>query len=85
MGDKVTFEVLMASFGLEGHPGLSGLAALVHTLDVGGAFVPEARGFEAILAGARQRAADDDALLEMTVPVLDALYSHFSQSAIAER
>ena len=63
VGDRVTFEVLLASFGLDGDRGLLRLAAMVHALDVGGAATPEAGGFEAVLAGARKRWPDDDALL----------------------
>ena len=77
VGDRVTFEVLMASFGLEEDPALARLAALVHALDVGGEPVPEAAGFEAVLAGARERVADDDALLAEIGVVLDSLYMHF--------
>ena len=51
----------------------------MHVLDVGNGFVPEAAGFEAMLAGARQRAADDDdQLLAGISGVLDSLYAHFS-------
>lgn len=78
IGDRVTFEVLMASFGLDGDHGLARLGAMVHALDVGGAFVAEASGFEAMLAGARQRCADDDQLLAEMGVVLDSLYAHFS-------
>lgn len=78
IGERVTFEVLLASFGLEPERGLQRLGAMVHALDVGGAFVPEASGFEAMLAGARQRAVDDDQLLAEIGVVLDALYAHFS-------
>lgn len=78
IGQRVTFEVLLASFGLEPERGLQRLGAMVHALDVGGAFVPEASGFEAMLAGARQRAVDDDQLLAEIGVVLDALYAHFS-------
>jgi hypothetical protein len=77
VGERVTFEVLLASFGLEQDRGLARLGAMVHALDVGGAFVPEAAGFEAMLGGARQRAADDDQLLAEIGQVLDALYTHF--------
>ena len=77
VGDRVTFEVLMASFGLEEDAALARLAALVHALDVGGEPVPEAAGFEAVLAGARERVADDDALLAEMSVVLDSLYLHF--------
>ena len=52
IGDKVTFEVLLDSFGLEKDPGLAKLAVLVHSLDVGGPANAEASGFEAILSGA---------------------------------
>lgn len=78
VGDRVTFEVLRASFGLDHDKGLMGLGAMVHALDVGGSFVPEAAGFEAMLGGVRQRVADDDQLMLEIGAVLDALYVHFS-------
>jgi hypothetical protein len=81
VGERVTFEVLRASFGLDDDKGLMGLGAMVHALDVGGGFVPEAAGFEAMLGGVRQRAADDDQLMQEISPVLDALYLHFSSQA----
>ena len=81
VGERVTFEVLMASFGLERDVGLVRLGAMVHALDVGGGFVAEASGFEAMLAGARQRVADDDQLLAEIGVVLDSLYAHFSNDA----
>lgn len=81
VGDRVTFETLMASFGLEGDASLARIAAMVHYLDVGGEPVPEAIGFEAMTAGARERLGDDDALLaEMSSP-LDSLYVHFARQA----
>ncbi|SPA22266.1 hypothetical protein CBM2633_B60212 [Cupriavidus taiwanensis] len=36
VGDRVSFEVLLASFGLEANRGLSRLARMVHALDIGG-------------------------------------------------
>jgi len=78
VGERVTFEVLLTSFGLEGDRGLSRLADMVHALDVGGAATPEASGFEAVLAGARKRWPDDDALLADIGGVLDSLHAHFS-------
>ncbi len=77
VGDKVTFEVLMTSFKLGGDAGLVKIASLVHSLDVGGPSSPEAAGFEAILAGAKTRLSDDDALLDNIGAVLDSLYSHY--------
>lgn len=78
VGDRVSFEVLLASFGLEENRGLARLAALVHALDVGGAAPPEAAGFDAMLAGARKRWSDDDTLLAEAGAMLDSLYAHFS-------
>jgi hypothetical protein len=73
--------MLMASFGLEGDPALARLAAIVHQLDVGGEPVPEAVGFEAVMAGARERLAEDDALLAEMSAVLDSLYAHFGRAS----
>lgn len=78
VGDRVTFEVLLASFGLEQDKGLVRLGAMVHALDVGGTFVAEAAGFEALLGGARQRTPDDDHLMREIGFVLDSLYIHFA-------
>ena len=78
-GQRVTFEVLVASFALETDPALARLGVLVHTLDVGGVPVPEAAGFEAILTGVRAASADDDQVLAAMMPVLDALYVAFGQ------
>ncbi|TMH04399.1 MAG: chromate resistance protein [Betaproteobacteria bacterium] len=81
VGDRVTFETLMASFALEDDAALARLAAMVHQLDVGGEPVPEATGFEAVMAGARERLPDDDALLAEMSTVLDSLYAHFGREA----
>ena len=77
--DRVTFETLLASFGLDADPALVRLGAMINTLDVGGTPVPEASGFEAILAGASERLRDDDALLQEMSAVLDSLYLHFTR------
>jgi hypothetical protein len=81
VGDRVSFETLMASFGLEEDPALVRLAAVVHLLDVGGEPVAEAAGLEAVMAGARDRFDDDDALLAEMTGVLDSLYAHFRRAA----
>jgi hypothetical protein len=81
VGDRVTFQTLLASFGLEDDPALLRLGVLVHQLDVGGEVVPEAAGFEAVMAGARERLDDDDALLAEMTTVLDSLYAHFGREA----
>jgi hypothetical protein len=77
VGSKVTFEVLIASFGLDADQALTRLGALVHFLDVGGIPVPEAAGFAAIVSGARALGPDDDALLGKVSPVLDSLYRSY--------
>ncbi|MDE2367916.1 MAG: chromate resistance protein [Burkholderiales bacterium] len=81
-GDRVTFETLMAAFGLESDAALARLAAIVHALDVGGEPVAEASGFEAVMAGARARLGDDDdALLAEMSGVLDSLHAHFTRES----
>ncbi len=75
VGALVTFEVLMASFGLEADSRLQRLARAVHYLDAGGMPVPEAAGLEAVLAGLREVHADDDALTQAAAQVFDALYA----------
>ena len=81
VGDLVTFETLIASFDLGGDAALVRLGAMVHALDVGGEPVPEAKGFEAVMAGARERIEDDDKLLIEMSAVLDSLYAHFLREA----
>lgn len=81
VGDRVTFETLMASFGLEDNAALMRMAAIVHSLDIGGELVAEAKGLEAVLSGARERVADDDALLDEISTVLDSLHVHFEREA----
>lgn len=76
-GDRVTFEVLVASFGLDRDPGLVRLGQLVHVLDVGGVEVPEAPGIVALMAGARDLNTDDDVLLVQMSGVFDALYASY--------
>ncbi|MDN7179583.1 chromate resistance protein [Caballeronia sp. SEWSISQ10-4 2] len=78
IGERVTFEVLVASFGLEDEPGLLKLGTLVHVLDVGGEVVPEAIGFEAVMTGAKARALSDDEMLTEMSHVLDSLLAHFA-------
>lgn len=80
VGDRVSFEVLLASFGLDEDKGLARLGQMIHVLDIGGTPVAEASGFEAVLAGARERLPDDDALLDEVGHVLDSLHTHFSST-----
>jgi hypothetical protein len=81
VGAKVTFEVLLASFGLTGDPALGRIGALIHYLDVGGVPVPEAAGLEAVLRGARAALSDDDALAAEAARLFDHLYACYAASA----
>jgi hypothetical protein len=78
VGDRVSFEVLLASFGLDDDAGLARIGALVHYLDVGGVPVPEADGFVTMLSGAKAARDDDDALLDAAGSLLDHLYTAYA-------
>jgi hypothetical protein len=80
VGERVTFEVLVASFSLEEEPGMLKLGSMVHALDIGGVVVPEAAGFEAVMTGAKARALSDDSMLAEMSHVLDSLLAHFAAS-----
>lgn len=77
IGHRVTFEVLLESFGLDA-ANLKRLAALVHYLDVGGIAPPEAVGIESVLAGLRGSISDDDQLLYTASAVFDGLLTTFT-------
>ena len=84
VGRRVTFETLLASFGLEDDAALMRLAGVVHFLDVGGAPVAEAAGLEGILRGMRERIKTDDALLAEAMKIFDNLYHTFTQNQAGE-
>ncbi len=79
IGTRVTFEVLVLSFGFKTDPALVRLGTLVRYLDVGGVPVPEAAGFAAMMAGARAQGVGDDELLAQIGRTLDFLYAAYSQ------
>lgn len=80
--DRVTFEVLLDSFGLTDDLALRRIAALVHYMDVGGIPVPEAAGLTAMLTGARLYLPDDDSFLSRATVLFDDLYrGHRQQSS----
>jgi hypothetical protein len=76
--DKVSFEVLVASFALE-QPALNRFGAVVHYLDAGGIEPNEANGLEQILWGLRNSISDDDQLLAAASSVFDALLTAFTE------
>ena len=77
--NRVTFEVLAGSFGLDHDPALAAIGAAVHFLDIGGIPVPDAKVLEAMLKGAREKARSDDALLGESMRVFDLLYNGLTQ------
>jgi hypothetical protein len=75
LGPRVSFEVMVASFGLQDDLRLQHIGAAVHYLDVGDIPVPEAAGLETILGGLRELHADDDTLCAAAMHVFDGLYA----------
>jgi hypothetical protein len=75
---RVTFEVLLASFGLDGNPALAAIGAAVRFLDVGGIPVADAKGLETVLRGIKEKARNDDALLGEAMRILDLFYSAYA-------
>lgn len=84
VGSRVSFEVLLASFGLE-QAALKRLGALVHYLDVGGVQPPESAGIESVLAGLRAAITDDDQLLATASNVFDGLLTAFQQETTPQQ
>lgn len=80
VGNRVTFEVLIASFGLDADPALARLALLVHYLDAGGIPVNDAEGLKTILTGARARARSDDQLLAEALRIFDLVYKAYQEA-----
>jgi hypothetical protein len=78
--NRVTFEVLVSSFGLDGDPALGALGAAVHFLDIGGIPVADAKGLETLLRGAKETARTDDRLLVEGSRILDMFYSAYARS-----
>jgi len=77
--DRVSFEVLAISFGLDADAAIARIAAIVHCLDVGGAPVAEAAGIEAVLAGLRTTTKNDDKRLSEASRIFDCLYQTYKQ------
>ncbi|MBF0182518.1 MAG: chromate resistance protein [Magnetococcales bacterium] len=77
VGDRITFETLLTAFGLEQETGLTGIARLIHALDVGGT-APEAPGLEALLTAIKRRSRDDEAFLFACTPIFDDFYYFYN-------
>jgi hypothetical protein len=77
---RVTFEVLLAAFGLDADAALASIASAVHFLDAGGIPVADARGLETILRGIREKARNDDERVSKACGVFDHFYAAYASS-----
>ncbi|MGH8642533.1 MAG: chromate resistance protein ChrB domain-containing protein [Burkholderiales bacterium] len=77
--NRVTFEVLLSSFGLDSDPALAAIGQAVHFLDIGGIPVADARGLETMLRGIKGTARGDDQLAREASKVFDHFYSAYAQ------
>ena len=82
LDNHVTFEVLVASFGLGNDPALAAIGAAVHFLDIGGIPVADAKGLETVLRGVKEKTRSDDALLAEAMRILDLFYSAYAQPGL---
>ncbi len=78
--NRVTFEVVLDSFGLGNNPALASIAAAVHFLDTGGIPVPDAKGLETVLKGIKEKTRSDDALLSEAMRIFDHFHSAYGQT-----
>ena len=78
-GGRVTFEVLLSSFGLDGDPALASIGHAVHFLDTGGIPAADAKGLETMLRGIKAKARNDDEVALEASKVFDLLYSGYAQ------
>ena len=77
---RVTFEQMLARFGMANHAALSRIGGIVHFLEVRGTPVPEAAGVQTLLQGAVRRASSDDELLREAEKTFDLLYEAYSDT-----
>jgi hypothetical protein len=80
VGARVTFETLLASFGLVNDRALVRLGSVVHYLDVGGIPVEDAAGIDTLIKGMHLRIPDDEVLLHEASSLFDSLYSAYSNN-----
>jgi hypothetical protein len=80
---RVTYEVLLASFGLTEDLALASIGAAVHFLDIGGIAVADAKGLETLLTGLRQKARSDDEMVREASKIFDLLYDAYTHQLAA--
>ena len=79
VGNRVTFEVLLETFGLDKDSALGTIGACVHFLDAGGRPAPDAKGLETVLKGVKEKAAGDDDLLAEAIRIFDHFYCAYAE------
>jgi hypothetical protein len=79
VGGRVTFEVLLASFGLDSDSALVSIGHAVHFLDIGGIPAADAKGLETLLKGVKMKARGDDAMAREAAKAFDLFYSAYAQ------
>lgn len=75
VGERTSFEVMLASFDFVSDGSLARIASAVNSIDVGGMPVGIAPGLEQILAGLREIHSLDADLMKASNTIFDALYS----------
>ncbi|UYY59175.1 chromate resistance protein ChrB domain-containing protein [Sphingomonas sp. S2-65] len=84
-GERCTFDLMVAEFGLTAFAGLDYLSSIVRGADTGKPeLVPEAAGLLAVSLGLSRMHGDDLEQLEAGMPVYDALY-RWCRDARSER
>ena len=79
VGGRVTFEVLLGSFGLDEDAALAAIGHAVHFLDVGGIPVTDAKGLETVLRGIKAKSRSDDETAMEAGKVFDYFYSAYGE------
>ena len=81
---KCTFEVLIEEYGLGEDPALTRLAQIVHGADIAKDedVTPQSAGLKAIAEGFSAAVPDDQRLLQIEMPVYDALYEWCKKSQV---
>lgn len=82
VGQRISFEVMLASFNFEADESLARIASAVNSIDVGGMPVDIAPGLEQILAGLREVHPLDDDLMKASNTIFDALYAQASRTPV---
>ena len=79
-----TFEVLVEEYGV-GDPAVARLARIVHGADIAGDrdVTPQSEGLLAVAEGFHLLGVDDHRVLELSLPVYDALYAWCRHSIAA--